>query len=101
VADVSGDAKPPLVFRAVRIASLSTRLGQRHLAVAGERSGRWIEAQINGLPSTIDFVIVAMHHPPVADIQQHIEVSHNPRPNEIALRDYLTKLPRHPMQLSW
>lgn len=55
---------------------------------------RWIEAQIHGLPSSIDFVIVALHHPPVADIQQHIQVSHNPRPNEIALRDYLSKAAR-------
>jgi hypothetical protein len=52
---------------------------------------RWIEQQIDGLPASIDFVIVTMHHPPVADIQQHIYVDHNPRPNEIALRDYLSK----------
>jgi acid phosphatase type 7 len=32
-----------------------------------------------------------MHHPPVADVQQHIEVDHNPRTNEIALRDYLSE----------
>ena len=36
-------------------------------------------------------MIVTMHHPPVADVQQHIEVDHNPRPNEMALRDYLSK----------
>jgi hypothetical protein len=53
---------------------------------------RWIEKQINGLPSSIDFVILTMHHPPVADIQKHIEVDHNPRPNEIALRDYLSRV---------
>ena len=52
---------------------------------------RWIEKQISGLPSSIDFVILTMHHPPVADIQKHIEVDHNPRPNEIALRDFLSK----------
>jgi acid phosphatase type 7 len=54
----------------------------------------WIQNQIDGLPSSIDFVIVTLHHPPVADIQQHIEVDHNPRPNEIALRDYLSKSAR-------
>jgi hypothetical protein len=43
------------------------------------------------LPPSIDFVILTMHHPPVADIQKHIEVDHNPRPNEIALRDYLSR----------
>ncbi|MBZ5604463.1 MAG: metallophosphoesterase [Acidobacteriia bacterium] len=57
----------------------------------GSEQARWIDAQIKDLPSSIDFVIVALHHPPVADVQQHIQVSHNPRPNEIALRDYLSR----------
>ncbi len=57
----------------------------------GSDQARWMEKQIGGLPSSIDFVIVTMHHPPVADLQTHIEVDHNPRPNEIALRDYLTQ----------
>ncbi|MGD0909962.1 MAG: hypothetical protein ABSA96_20455, partial [Candidatus Acidiferrales bacterium] len=39
-------------------------------------------------------VIVTLHHPPVADVQKHIEVDHNPRPNEIALRDYLSRAAR-------
>ena len=33
-----------------------------------------------------------MHHPPVADFQTRINVSHNPRPNEIALRDDIESL---------
>lgn len=57
----------------------------------GSDQARWIEKQIDDLPSSIDFVILTIHHPPVADIQKHIEVDHNPRPNEIALRDYLSK----------
>jgi hypothetical protein len=60
----------------------------------GSDQARWIDKQIYGLPSSVDFVIVTLHHPPVADIQQHIEVDHNPRPNEIALRDYLSKAAR-------
>jgi hypothetical protein len=60
----------------------------------GSDQAVWIEKQIAGLPSTVDFVLVALHHPPVADIQKHIEVDHNPRPNEIALRDYLSKAAR-------
>ncbi len=58
----------------------------------GSDQRKWIEGQIAGLPATVDFVMIAMHHPPVADIQTRIEVDHNPRPNEIALRDYLTKI---------
>jgi hypothetical protein len=51
---------------------------------------RWLKQQVSSLPATVDFVILSLHHPPVADIQTHIEVNHNPRPNEIALRDYLS-----------
>lgn len=35
----------------------------------GSDQARWIEKQIDGLPSSIDFAMVAMHHPPVADVQ--------------------------------
>jgi acid phosphatase type 7 len=50
----------------------------------------WLEDQIAHLPPTVDFVFLAMHHPPVADIQTRVHVDHNPRPNEISLRDYLS-----------
>ncbi len=78
----------------------SAQLGSRVYVLAldsdtsllpGSDQARWIENQIDGLPSTIDFVIVTMHHPPVADVQKRLEIDHNPRPNEIALRDYLLK----------
>lgn len=32
-------------------------------------------------------MFISLHHPPVADFQTRINVSHNPRPNEIELRD--------------
>jgi acid phosphatase type 7 len=60
----------------------------------GSDQATWIGKQIAGMPSSIDFVIVTLHHPPVADLQTHIEVDHNPRPNEIALRDYLSQVAR-------
>lgn len=55
-----------------------------------ERS--WLEDQIAHLPPTVDFVFLALHHPPVADIQTRMHVDHNPRPNEISLRDYLSRV---------
>ena len=58
----------------------------------GSRQLQWLQGQIAALPKTVDFVMIALHHPPVADIQTHIEVDHNPRPNEIALRDYLSSV---------
>ena len=55
----------------------------------GSNQWNWLNAQLFNLPKTTRFVILSLHHPPVADFQTHINVSHNPRPNEIALRDYL------------
>lgn len=55
----------------------------------------WLESQMSHLPPTVDFVFIALHHPPVADIQTRYEVDHNPRPNEIALRDYLSSIAPH------
>jgi hypothetical protein len=55
----------------------------------GSDQHRWLEEQLHRLPKSIKFVFISLHHPPVADVQTHINISHNPRPNEIALRDYL------------
>ena len=52
----------------------------------------WLNAQLAGLPKSTRFVIISLHHPPVADIQTGERASHNPRPNEIALRDDLESL---------
>lgn len=49
----------------------------------------WLEHELTTLPKTVQFVLVVLHHPPVADIQTRLRVDHNPRPNEIALRDSL------------
>ncbi len=50
---------------------------------------RWLKGQIKSLPASVQFVIITMHHPPVADIQTKFNVNHNPRPNEIALAELL------------
>ncbi len=55
----------------------------------GSDQARWLDNQLKNLPASIRFVFISLHHPPVADFQTKINVSHNPRPNEIALRDYL------------
>jgi hypothetical protein len=56
----------------------------------GSDQRKWIEDQVAHLDKSVNFVLIALHRPPVADIQTRIEVDHNPRPNEISLRDYLT-----------
>ena len=58
----------------------------------GSKQGQWLRAQLMALASSVDFVMISLHHPPVADIQTHLHVDHNPRPNEIALRDFLSQV---------
>ena len=58
----------------------------------GSAQRTWLEDQVAHLPAKVQFVFVALHHPPVADIQTKFHVDHNPRPNEISLRDYLSKI---------
>jgi len=79
----------------------SVALGQRVYLIcldsnsdltAGTPQRAWLEDQIAQLPKKVEFVFLAMHHPPVADIQTKQHVDHNPRPNEIALRDYLSQV---------
>jgi hypothetical protein len=56
---------------------------------------RWLQDQVEHLPKSVQFIFVAMHHPPVADKQTLTEVDHNPRANEISLRDYISKVAPH------
>jgi hypothetical protein len=58
----------------------------------GSNQLTWLNAQLMNLPKTMRFVFISLHHPPVADFQTRINVSHNPRPNEIGLRDDLEAL---------
>ena len=55
----------------------------------GSEQRTWLEAELAHLTRRVEFVIFTLHHPPVADIQTRLRVDHNPRPNEIALADFL------------
>lgn len=79
----------------------SAQIGSRLYVIAldsdtdltpGSDQARWLSQQMNALPASISLVLITMHHPPVADVQTRSEVNHNPRPNEIALRYYLTEV---------
>jgi hypothetical protein len=59
---------------------------------SGGDQRKWLDGQLTNLPKSVKFVFISLHHPPVADFQTRINVSHNPRPNEIQLRDYLEGL---------
>ncbi|HVN43298.1 MAG TPA: metallophosphoesterase [Steroidobacteraceae bacterium] len=60
--------------------------------VAGSPQRAWLEAELKGLPRSVKFVLVSLHHPPVADPATGSLASHNPRPNEVALAEYLNAI---------
>jgi len=53
----------------------------------------WIRSQLEHLPASVRFVFFDLHHPPVVDVQPHFDASHNGRPNERALADFLARAP--------
>lgn len=76
----------------------SVAIGSRLVAIAldtdasleaGGVQRAWLDAELARLPRSVDFVVLFMHHPPVADPQTGSHADHNPRPNERALAAYL------------
>jgi len=51
----------------------------------------WIGSQFAHLPSSVRFVLLNLHHPPVVDVQANGDRSHNGRPNEHALAIFLAQ----------
>lgn len=49
----------------------------------------WLRSQLASLPATVRFVFFNLHHPPVVDVQPNGDASHNGRPNERALAEFL------------
>jgi len=57
----------------------------------------WLQNQLAGLAPGVRLVLIILHHPPVADVQTSKMTDHNPRPNELALAEYLkTVAPQSP-----
>jgi hypothetical protein len=75
------------VGRQVRVIALDSASA----LTGGSDQRAWLEREIDGLSPDIDFLIISLHHPPVADIQTRRRVDYNPRPNEIALAEYLKR----------
>jgi 3',5'-cyclic AMP phosphodiesterase CpdA len=55
----------------------------------GSEQREWLERVLATLAPETQFVIITLHHPPVADVQTRLRVDHNPRPNELALAELL------------
>jgi hypothetical protein len=79
----------------------SVALGSQILCIAldsdtslepGTRQREWLEQQVSSLPRSVRYVLVSLHHPPVADLASGKLADHNPRPNEIALASYLSSV---------
>ncbi|HVB87879.1 MAG TPA: metallophosphoesterase, partial [Candidatus Dormibacteraeota bacterium] len=56
---------------------------------SGSRQIKWLTGQLDSLSPSIKFVMINLHHPPVADPNPPSVKDKVPRPNEIALRNYL------------
>jgi acid phosphatase type 7 len=63
----------------------------------GSEQRIWLENQVATLNPLVRFVLIVMHHPPLADVQLRKVSDHNPRANEITLAEFLkTIAPRSP-----
>jgi hypothetical protein len=51
----------------------------------------YLRSQLETLPPTVRYVFFNLHHPPVVDVQPNGDASHNGRPNEKALADFLAQ----------
>ena len=78
------------VENSVRVIALDTMSP----LTAGTEQRVWLEKEVASLPRAVEFVILTLHHPPVADIQTRVHVDHNPRPNELALAEFLAQAAR-------
>jgi hypothetical protein len=58
----------------------------------GSEQMTWIVDQIKSLPSSVRFLFVNLHRPPVADYQRFGDPMHNPRANEIRVGKYLERV---------
>jgi hypothetical protein len=59
----------------------------------GSEQIEWIRSQLEHLPGSVRFVFFNLHHPPVVDVQPNGDASHNGRPNERALAEFLAQAP--------
>ena len=59
----------------------------------GSQQIEWIRTQLEHLPASVRFVFFDLHHPPVVDVQPNGDASHNGRPNEHALAEFLAQAP--------
>ena len=59
---------------------------------SGSEQMVWLDKQLANLPETVRFVFFNLHHPPVVDVQENENASHNGRPNEAALAAFLAKV---------
>lgn len=88
------DANPSLRGRryyAVDVGSVRTIALDSDLPLtAGSAQRQWLEHALDRLPATTKFVVLFLHHPPVA-AQEADPLRHNVRPNEVVLADFLTE----------
>jgi len=58
----------------------------------GSPQRTWLEKELGSFSAQEKFVMLYLHHPPLADIEAGDLASHNPRKNELDLADYLSTI---------
>jgi len=58
----------------------------------GSEQALWLEQQLGAMSPQVRYVLIVMHHPPVADLADGELASHNPRANEVALAQDLARI---------
>jgi hypothetical protein len=73
-----------------RIRALALDSDASLLPAAPQRE--WLETELGNLPRPVEFVLIFLHHPPIADPATAALANHNPRPNEVSLAEYLGRV---------
>jgi hypothetical protein len=68
---------------------VSIQLDSDTSLLPGSEQRVWLENEVTELDPAVRFVLIVMHHPPVADVQTNKQTDHNPRLNERAVAEYL------------
>jgi len=68
---------------------LAIALDSSQSLLDGSEQRQWLTRALDNARSSDRFVLIMLHHPPVADLAVGPMANHNPRPNEIALAHFL------------
>ena len=83
-------------YYSVRAANLLILTLDSSMDQPGTPQMQWLDAQLNNLPSDVDFVVFNMHHPPYTNSSDRLPTGgHTERPTEHQLGKHLEDIQQH------